>query len=92
MEEAALTAAIEGSDPQNALIKLIQGKETPAGGEQAAAGGDTKEATDGGSLDTLPAMLRAALEGNSTRNLPLLVIFSGSVVERLLVIHSGGGR
>lgn len=63
VEEAALTAAIEGADPHNALIKLIQAKMTPAGGDSKEAGGDSNEAAEtGDALDTLPAMLRAALE------------------------------
>eukprot|EP01043_Picozoa_sp_COSAG02_P053124 COSAG02_NODE_5824_length_4012_cov_59.380199_2_plen_399_part_00 len=54
--EAELTAAVEGNDPKQELIKLIQAKD----GNASAGPGMNKQADT--ALDTLPTKLRAALE------------------------------
>ncbi len=59
--EAELTAAVEGNDPKKELIKLIQAKDGPCADGTAAAGPGKNQQADT-VLDTLPAMLRAALE------------------------------
>jgi hypothetical protein len=61
LNEAVLTATVEGANPHSALSNLIQAMGAPAGCEQTAAGGISKQAPGVDPLDTLPAMLRAAL-------------------------------
>ena len=60
--EAELTAAIEGADPHTELIKLIQEKTGSPTQVVGATAGSGKSQQTHAALETLPAMLRAALE------------------------------
>lgn len=60
VEEADLIAAIEGDSPKTELIKLILAKEGPS--TRVAATADPAASLHTTGLDTLPAMLRTALE------------------------------
>ena len=60
--EAELTAAVEGTDPHMELIRLIQEKTGSPPPVVDATAGSGKSQQEHAALETLPAMLRAALE------------------------------
>lgn len=59
--EAELAAAIEGNEPKKELIKLVQAKD-PSTAEGDVAAGTGKDQKADTAFDTLPTVLRAALQ------------------------------